>query len=179
VLANGQCTAARRADLLRAGGYAAAAQHLTDDVALARSLAARGWRTSLLDGTSGLRVRMHATAGDAWRNWGRSLPMPDVTSPAARVADGFLLLVAQALPLPRLLLRRADALDLLLLALRAGTLAGTARAYEQRDLAYWLSPLADPIAVLRVLWGAARPGRTWRGRTYPGLVPPADARRAE
>jgi len=32
---------------------------------------------------------------------------------------------------------------------------------------YWLSPLADPAAVVRVVWGAVRPGRTWRGRTYP------------
>ena len=86
--------------------------------------------------------------------------------------------MTQALPLPRLLLRRADALDLALLVLRAGTLAGTARAYERRDLAYWLSPVADSAAVLRVLWGANRPGRTWRGRTYPRLVPPAAAWRS-
>ncbi len=175
VVANGQCTAARRADLLGVDGYAAAAGHLTDDVALARALAARGWRTSLLDGTSALRVRMHTSAGDAWRSWGRSLPMPDVTTVVAQVADGLTLLLTQALPLPRLLLRRADALDLVLLAMRAGTLAGTARAYERRDLAYWLSPLADPAAVLRVLWGAVRPGRSWRGRTYPRPAPPAVA----
>jgi dolichol-phosphate mannosyltransferase len=178
VLANGQCTAARRADLLGAGGYTAAAGNITDDVALARSLASRGWRTGLLDGTSALRVRMHTSAGDAWRAWGRSLPLPDVTTVAAQVADGLTLLVTQALPLPRLLLRRADALDLALLVLRAGTLAGTARAYERRDLAYWLSPVADSAAVLRVLWGAIRPGRTWRGRTYPRPVPPAAAWRS-
>ena len=167
VLANGQCTAVRRADLLAAGGYTVAAGNLTDDVALARSLAAHGWRTGLLDGTSALRVRMHTSAGDAWRAWGRSLPMPDATPVAAQLVDGFTLLVTQALPLPRLLLRRADALDLALLALRAGTLAGTARAYERRDLAYWLSPLADPAAVLRVLWGAVRPGAVLAGPHLP------------
>jgi dolichol-phosphate mannosyltransferase len=166
VLANGQCTVVRRAELLGAGGYSAAAGHLTDDVALARSLVARGWRIALLDGTAVLRVRMHTSARDAWCAWGRSLPMPDVTSVVTRIADAFTLLVTQALPLPRLLLRQADALDVALLAMRAGTLAGTARAYERTDLAYWLSPLADPAAVLRVLWGAVRPGRSWRGRTY-------------
>jgi dolichol-phosphate mannosyltransferase len=93
--------------------------------------------------------------------------MADVTSVLAQVTDLFTLLVTQALPLPRLLLHRADALDLALLAMRAGTLAGTARAYERIDLAYWLSPLADLAAVLRVVWGAVRPGRSWRGRTYP------------
>jgi dolichol-phosphate mannosyltransferase len=179
VLANGQCTVVRREPLLAAGGYSAAAGHLTDDVALARSLTDRGWRTALLDGTSVLRVRMHTSARDAWCEWGRSLPVPDVTSVVAQVADVFTLLVTQALPLPRVLLRRADPLDLLLLAMRAGTLAGTARAYEQTDVAYWLSPLADVAAVSRVLWGAVRPGRSWRGRTYPrSAAPPAVARRS-
>ena len=131
---------------------------------------------SLLDGTSVLRVRMHTSARDAWSSWGRSLPMPDVTSRTAQLVDLFTLLVAQALPLPRLLARRADALDVALLAMRAGTLVGTARAYERIDLAYWLSPLADPAAVLRVVWGAMRPSRSWRGRTYPrSAVPPAVA----
>ena len=52
VLANGQCTAFRRQALLDAGGYDRVAGHLTDDIALARHLAARGWRTALLDGTA-------------------------------------------------------------------------------------------------------------------------------
>ena len=39
VLSNGQVTAVRRAQLLGAGGYAPAAGHMTDDAALARSLA--------------------------------------------------------------------------------------------------------------------------------------------
>ena len=42
----------------------------------------QGWRTALLDGTEVFTVRMHADARDAWTNWGRSLPMPDVTSPS-------------------------------------------------------------------------------------------------
>ena len=167
VLANGQCTAFCRQALLDAGGYDRVAGHLTDDIALARHLAARGWRTALLDGTSALTVRMHDDAADAWRHWGRSLPMPDATAPGPQLIDLATLLVAQALPLPRLLLGRGDALDVALLAVRLGTLAGTRRAYERADLPYWLSPLADPAAVVRVVWGAVRPGRTWRGRTYP------------
>ena len=166
-LANGQCTAFGRQALLDTGGFTPASGHLTDDIALVRSLVGRGWRTALLDGTAVLRVRMHTDAADAWAGWGRSLPMPDVTSAPAQALDAITLLVAQALPLPRLLLGRGDALDLGLLALRLGTLAGTARVYERTDLPYWLSPLADPAAVGRVVWGALRPGRTWRGRTYP------------
>ena len=87
VLANGQCTAFRRQALLDAGGYDGVAGHLTDDIALARHLAARGWRTALLDGTSALTVRMHDDAADAWRHWGRSLPMPDATAPGPQLLD--------------------------------------------------------------------------------------------
>ena len=167
-LANGQCTAFGRQALLDAGGFTPAAGHLTDDIALVRALAARGWRSALLDGTEVLQVRMHADAADAWASWGRSLPMPDVTSASTQVVDTITLLVAQALPLPRLLLGCGDVLDVGLLILRLGTLVGTARAYERTDLPYWLSPLADPAAVGRVVWGALRPGRTWRGRSYAG-----------
>ena len=166
-VANGQCTAFRRRELLEAGGFRSVAGHLTEDVALVRYLAEQGWRTALLDGTEVFTVRMHDDARDAWTNWGRSLPMPDVTSPSRQAGDLVVLAVTQALPLPRLLLGRADALDMGLLALRAGTLVGTARAYERTGVAYWLSPVADAAAVARVAWGAVRPGRTWRDRTYP------------
>jgi dolichol-phosphate mannosyltransferase len=101
--------------------------------------------------------------------------MADATSRIMQVADMFTLLVTQALPLPRLLVGRADPLDLVLLAMRAGTLVGTARAYDRTDLAYWLSPTADAAAVLRVVWGAVRPARSWRGRTYPRPARPPRA----
>jgi len=168
VLANGQCMAFRRALLIGAGGFRIAGGHLTDDIALARALAARGWNVGIVDATGMISVRMHESAGDAWRNWGRSLPMADVTSVPWRVADLAVIWFAQALPLPRLLLRRFDVLDVLLMAARLGTLAGTAAAYDERSRggAWWLSPLADvPVAAL-VSKGALRPGRTWRGRRY-------------
>ena len=98
-MANGQCTVFRREALLAAGGFAAAASHLTDDVALARHLAALGWRVGFLDGTRAIDVRMHDSLADTWRDWGRSLPMPDVTSPGRQVADLAVVLLAQALPL--------------------------------------------------------------------------------
>ena len=76
-------------------------------------------------------------------------------------------LVAQALPLPRLLVGRGDLLDVLLLANRLGTLVGTRTAYERADGAYWLSPLADLGSVVAITRGITRRGRqTWRGRTY-------------
>ena len=168
VLANGQCIAFRRGALADIGGFSATSSHLTDDIALARQLATLGWNVGFVDGTTMISVQMHSSAGDAWRNWGRSLPMADVTSVPWRVADLIVIWLAQALPLPRLLLRRADALDVVLLAARLGTLVGTAPAYGKasRRLAWRLSPLADvPVAAL-VTKGALRPGRTWRGRRY-------------
>ena len=179
-MANGQCTAFRRQALVDAGGFTAAAGHLTDDIALVRALAARGWRSALLDGTAVLRVRMHTDVADAWTSWGRSLPMPDVTSAPWQVLDAITLVVAQALPLPRLLLGRGDALDLGLLALRLGTLAGTARAYEQTDLPYWLSPLADPAAVGAGALGRAPARAHLAGAHLPRLIRrrPASARHA-
>ncbi len=66
----------------RAGGFAPVRGHLTDDIALARDLARRGWRIGFLDGRDLLDVDMHASVAEVWREWGRSLPMTDVTSPA-------------------------------------------------------------------------------------------------
>lgn len=167
-MANGQCTVTRAAALRRVDGFAGAAGHLTDDVALARHLATAGWRVGFLDAASLLRVRMHESAGDAWRNWGRSLPMPDVTTPAWQAADLGVVWLAQALPLWRLLLRRGDLLDVVLLAARLGTHAGVGRAYEtgSQGPAWWLAPLADGPVAARLTQAALRPERSWRGRTY-------------
>jgi dolichol-phosphate mannosyltransferase len=61
VQANGQCTITRRQALLDVGGFEPVAGHLTDDVALARHLARRGWNVRFADGTALLDVRMHET----------------------------------------------------------------------------------------------------------------------
>jgi dolichol-phosphate mannosyltransferase len=93
--------------------------------------------------------------------------MPDVTPPAAQALDVAVVWATLGLPLPRVLARRADALDWALLAVRLGLLAALRPAYRRRGAAWWLSPLADPAVAARLTWGALRPGRTWRGRTYP------------
>jgi dolichol-phosphate mannosyltransferase len=164
--ANGQCTVARRTALAGAGGFAPVAGNLTDDVALARHLSAAGWRVGFADGAALFDVRMHDDAAATWRDWGRSLPMADVTPARWRAADLAVLWLAVALPLPRLALRRGDRLDAVLALARVGLLVGTAPAYRQRGVAYWCSPLADLAVTARLTWGTLRPGRTWRGRTY-------------
>ena len=170
-LANGQCMAFPRCAFLAAGGFLPVARHVVEDVALVRHLADTGWRVAMLDGSSLLNTRMFDDFGHTWRGWSRSIALPGVERRRWQVVDLAVLLVTQASPLPRLLLRRADALDLVLLAARLGTMVGTADAYEHRTVAYWASPLADVPAVAAVATGVVRSllgrGHRWRGRTYP------------
>jgi dolichol-phosphate mannosyltransferase len=93
--------------------------------------------------------------------------LPGVDPLPRQIVDALVVVLAQALPVPRLVLRRGDGVDVALLALRLGTLAGTAGAYERRRLAYWASPLADVPAVAALVTGVVRRRRhRWRGRTY-------------
>jgi len=169
LVANGQVTAVRRDALLAAGGYAAAAGHLTDDVALARALARDGRRVVFRDGSALVDVAM--TPGE----WARSIALADVTTPAWRAADVAVVWLAQGLPVLRLLSGRAGRLDLALLALRAALLPALAGSYARRGPGFWLSPLADPVAAAALTRGAVRPARTWRGRTYPAGTAPRSA----
>ena len=165
-VANGQCIAVERERLLAVGGYARRSDRMTDDIALVRSLAEDGWRILFLDGADLISVKMHESAGEVWREWGRSLSMQDVTSPVWQAIDLAVVWLAMAAPLPRALLGRAGPLDWALLAVRLALLPALARVYERRDAAFWLSPAADAGSALRLTLSTLRPIRTWRGRTY-------------
>ena len=167
MMANGQCMAVPRATFLAAGGMAPVRNEVVEDLALARHMATDGQRVGFLDGSELLSVRMFESLGDAWNGWGRSLALPGVEPRHRQVFDLAVVVLAQVLPIPRLLLRRGDVIDLVLAMTRLGTLFGTRRAYERTDAAYWLSPLADPVAAGAIARGIARRGRqTWRGRSY-------------
>lgn len=165
-MGNGQCLAARRATLVDAGALGVLASHTVEDVALVRMMAAAGFGVGFLDASSLLTVRMYETAIEAWGGWSRSLSLPDVDTAGRRVVELLVVALAQGLPFVRLLARRADLLDVTLLAVRLGTLVGTAPAYTRRGVAYWLSPLADPLAIAALARGVADPRRSWRGRSY-------------
>ncbi len=165
-LANGQCLAFRREALLEVGGLAPVAGSVVEDVALARWLASIGWQVDFLDGADVLEVRMYDSLPDTWRGWGRSLGLPGLDSRTRRLFDIALLALVMVLPLGRLLTRRADVVDAAALAVRVGTVVATARAYGRRDLAYWASPLADPLAVGALVVSAASRRQVWRGRSY-------------
>lgn len=162
LLANGQCMVLRRpvADLT------AVRNHTVEDVALARHLAHAGHRVAMVEAPDLLTTRMYDTFADTWRGWGRSLALPGIEPRRRQLLDLAVLLGAQALPLPRLLLGRADLVDGVALMLRVGTLVGTRRAYRGASRTYWLSPLADTIAVAAVARGIVARRQTWRGRTY-------------
>ena len=165
-LANGQCMAAPRAAWISAGGLQPVAGHVVEDVALARHLRQLGWSVSLLDGAELLAVRMYESFAETWSGWGRSIALGGVESPPRQLTHLVALAATQAFPLLRIVMRRADPLDAVLVVCRLGTLAGTARAYQKRGPAYWLSPLADGAAVARLAWSVVKPSREWRGRSY-------------
>lgn len=165
-LANGQCMVVDRARLVDAGGFEAVRDALLEDLALARSLAARGHEVRFLDATSVLAVEAYGSLREAWRGWGRSLDLAPVTPLGWQALDLAVVWSTMALPIPRVLAGRGDALDAAALLVRAGTLAGTRGAYDRRGLAYLLSPLADAAVAARITVGTLRPSRSWRGRSY-------------
>ncbi|WP_193198987.1 2'-O-glycosyltransferase CruG [Nostoc sp. MG11] len=187
VMANGQCFLCRRSVLAAVGGYTSARGSFCDDVTLARNIAAQGFKVGFLDGAKVLKVRMYEGAMETWKEWGRSLDLKDASSSAQLWGDLWLLSAVQGLPLlvvlaylfvslplpfppyptPPLLLL---GLNLFLLVIRFAMLLAIAPSYDRKSVKggwlFWLSPLADPIAVLRIFLSAFRTPREWRGRKY-------------
>jgi dolichol-phosphate mannosyltransferase len=184
VMANGQCFLARRAVLEANGGYAAARASFADDVTLARALARAGHRVGFLDGSRLYDVRAYTSAREAWREWGRSLDLKDATTRARQWADVAFLLVVQGTPLPALAVLFARAVRGVPLGSAGHALLATSSAlvvvrvllqfalapsYAVRGATFWLSPIADPLAALRILISTIRRPKRWRGREYGSM----------
>jgi dolichol-phosphate mannosyltransferase len=175
VTANGQVFVARRAALLATGAFREARASRCEDVTAARVLAAAGGGIGFYEGDA--VVRMYDSWRDCAANWPRSLTLRDRFVGPVRFWTALAeLALAQALPLPTLVLLLAlgarTPLGSLALAIafgsvmvRFGVLAGTRRAYVRPSLAYWLSPLADVVAVGLLARSALRRRHIWRGRT--------------
>lgn len=186
VMANGQCFLCRRSVLAAVGGYSSASNSFCDDVTLARHIAAQGFKVGFLDGAKVLKVRMYEGALETWKEWGRSLDLKDASSRAQVWGDLWLLSAVQGLPLlislscllgylllsvpPTLPLLILWGLNLCLLVIRFAMLLAIAPSYDRKTSQggwlFWLSPLADPLAVLRIFLSAFRTPREWRGRKY-------------
>ena len=163
-LANGQVLAARRASLVGPDGWSAVRGHVTEDVALARHLAASGGRVVMIDGDAEIEF---GSFGEVRRGWGRSIGLPGIEPSWRSSVDVAALALTMPWPLMRLTTRRADLLDVALLAARWGTAVGVGRAYRSAGPAVWASPLADPLTVVLVAGSAFRRSVRWRGRRLP------------
>ena len=177
VIANGQCLLMRASTLEQHGGYKIAARSFCDDIRIVRHLAERGARVGFLDGTRLFDVLMYRDAAETWRGWPRSLNMRDATRARWRWMDSALLLVTQALPIPLLVFMllfdlgvRAHpagavlfAINAALLLIRILLLVAIAPSFAPRGAPFWLSPLADPLAAVRVVETTIRRPREWRG----------------
>ena len=179
LLANGQCFLARASVLAEGQGYSPARDSFSDDVTLARHYAKLGRRVGFLDGSRLYRVRSYESLAEMWGEWGRSIGLRDSTTRLRQIADACLLVLTLGLPLPllaaiaaRIVTASPDLIDAMvaingaLLLIRVLLLGALAGSYERPGPTFWLSPLADPLAVLRVLLSTVRRPRTWRGREY-------------
>ena len=180
VMANGQCFLCRRSVLAQLNGYTSAADSFCDDVTLARNIAAAGYKVGFFDGSKVIRVRMYEGAKETWNEWGRSLDLKDAASTSQVWGDVLFLFCVQALPLPLLLLSwyllssgsreliviLLFGLNAFLLLLRCGMSIAIAPSYFGSSWFFWLSPLADGVAVLRILLSSWNKPTTWRGRVY-------------
>lgn len=185
VIANGQCFLARRASILAHGGYEPVKDSFAEDVSLVRHLAKRDVSVGFLDGSRLYRVRSYTGVAQMWREWGRSLDLKDATSRARQAWDTLFVVGAQGLAMPSAIAlgvawpslasspwRTALAASTaVLLAIRWLLLFAIAPSYERRGVSWWLSPLADPLAALRLVLSTVTRPKRWRTRSYEGAQP--------
>jgi dolichol-phosphate mannosyltransferase len=181
VMANGQCFLCRRSLLTTLRGYESARSSFCDDVTLARYAASQGARVGFLDGTKVLKVRMYEGAAETWREWGRSLDLKDASSQEQTYSDLWFLIAVQGFPFLLLVLFflcgvsnpmvwGALGLNLGLVVIRVALLWAIAPSYDLAQAKdrwlFWLSFLADPLAVLRIGLSSFQRPQKWRGRIY-------------
>ena len=184
VMANGQCFLCRRQLLDRLGGYTVARLSFCDDVTLARHAAQTGAKVGFWDGSRLLKVRMYEGLLETWQEWGRSLDLKDASSTSQIWGDLWFLTCVQALPwlaLPILLegltaeqptlpVQLSLGLNVSLIAARIALQWAILPSYDLSQAnsrwVFWLSPLADPLAVLRIWLSSLRTPKSWRGRQY-------------
>jgi dolichol-phosphate mannosyltransferase len=173
VQANGQCFLIHRQALQACGGFAVAAHSLCEDITLARAMVAAGYAVGFFEAGDMVSVQMYTSAGEAWRNWTRSLPMRDQFSGMHALLGWLEVLLVQSLPFPLFLTllalgKRSHWLTLLngwLAAVRFGILWGMARAYRDRYWTYWLSTFCDLLVAIQLGRKALQRRHIWRGRT--------------
>jgi dolichol-phosphate mannosyltransferase len=173
VQANGQCFLARRRLLERSGALDAARDSLCEDITIARRIAETGDPVGFYEAGDLAETGMYTGWRDTWRNWPRSLPMRDRYFGWQGAVGLVEVSLVQALPAPLLALAVLAAaptwivvVNGVLAATRLGVLAGMRRGYVRPPWTYWLSPLCDLPAAVRLVASAARRRHRWRDRRY-------------
>jgi hypothetical protein len=153
--ANGQLLAVRREAYRRAGGHAAVAAEVVEDIALLRAVKRAGGRGVVVDGTTLAACRMYSSAGELVAGYEKSL-WAAFGSPAGAVAAVALLAGLYVVP-PLAALTGSRAGLTGYLAGVAGRIV-TARATGGR---VWPDAFAHPLSVAAL---AALTVRSWHGR---------------
>jgi len=143
-----------------------------------RSEAQQGAKVGFLDGANLIQVRMYSSMAETWKEWGRSLDLKDAATPIQTLGDCVLLLAVQGLPLPLFLAllflpietnmftQLLLGLNGFLVLIRFLLVFGIRSSYTEVGFMFWLSPLADSVAVLRIWLSALTKPKQWRGRIY-------------
>jgi glycosyltransferase involved in cell wall biosynthesis len=170
--ANGQFLMIRRDAYESAGGHAAVAAEILEDVALARLVKRAGHRLYFAPGQGIARARMYASPGAMWQGWRKNLYLLMGRSPAAVAAE--LLFVV---PWIALLLLALGWVNALFPALGAALLAARHAVYalelrqnrhSARDSLYYLpGAFFYAAALLASAWSCRRGEVEWKGRKYP------------
>ncbi|KUI26843.1 glycosyltransferase family 2 protein [Mycobacterium sp. GA-2829] len=161
--ANGQFLVVEAVALARAGGWAAVAGEVLDDISLARAVRVSGGRTGLADGSRLATCRMYATGAELRDGYRKSL-WAAFGSPLGALAVGSLLAVVYVVP-PAAALTGSRVGALGYAAAVAGRALATPWAGRRRDA------FAHPVSVLTLLalvassWiGQIRGTLQWKGR---------------
>lgn len=168
--ANGQLLLVRRAAYAAVGGHASVRDQVLEDVALARRVAASGFRVGLVDGRRLARTRMYASWAELSEGWQKNLASLLGPGPARALGLATLSLgLASAGPLAFL----ADgAPGLLAWALILGMQAFLRKLMDIPVKEVVLAPIGALVALGLVVGSLRRhrggPDITWKGRDYPG-----------
>jgi hypothetical protein len=167
--ANGQFLVVDAAALARAGGFAAVAGAVLDDLELARAVKRAGGRVGVADGADLAACRMYDGWAELGAGYRKSLWTAFGPAPASAAVAALLALAYVVPPLAALCGSRAGAVGY-----AAAVASRVLAAHRTRGRA-WPDALAHPVSVtaLLALLGASWRGHlrgelTWKGRRLDG-----------
>ncbi|WP_446216088.1 glycosyltransferase [Micromonospora sp. IBHARD004] len=171
--AGGQFLVVDRAGYLRAGGHAAVADKVLEDIELARAVKRSGGRIALADGSKLAACRMYETWPQLRDGYTKSLWASFGHPAAAAVVVTLLLLLYTVPPLVAVAALAAGAPVVAALALATYALGVAGRAFSARATGgrAWPDALAHPVSVVVLGWLTFRSYHlrkrrrlSWRGR---------------